>query len=290
MTALVLLLCSVNVYAVSVQTASSGKTVITVGDWVYERVDNGTHWELDEYVGAGGKVYVPRTLSDSLVVSMGDHCFMNNTEVTSVVTSPPLWTIGEYSFIDCTSLESIFLNYALKTIEAGAFSGTSALKDVNLQDTVVTEIKANTFLNSGIEDIELPETCTKIGHNAFAQCLSLGRIKIPATVTEIADTAFKGSENAVIECYNNSYAMRYAIDHGIDYDVIDPLKGDFDGDGFVTVNDATYIQMNDVGMSLSFTVDKHALKRGEVTGDGEVDVRDATMIQMKLANMISSFD
>lgn len=283
---LIMSLFSLNAYAVDIDKVDSGKTVITVGDWVYERIENDTYWELDEYVGSGGDVVVPRFLNNSLIVSFGDHCFMNNTSVKSVEMSPPLWTIGEYAFIDCTSLEKVRLDYALKTIKTGAFSGTSSLKDINLEDSVITKIYPYTFLNSGIEDVVLPETCTEIGNYGFGQCSQLKSITIPKSVTTIADTAFKGCESLVIYCYRDSFALQYAQNNGINYKIIDALLGDADLNGVININDATMAQMHDVKLIELSDLEK---KAADVSRDGDVTVRDATLIQMYLANIITEF-
>lgn len=279
------LMTSISVGAAVTDTAVTGKTVLQYEDWMLEEIEQGTRWELDQYVGSDETVYVPRFYNKMLIVALGDHCFINNTSVKSVITSSPLWRIGEYAFIDCTALESIELNFALDTIGSGAFSGTSALKNINLQDSVVSEIKPYTFLNSGIEEVALPETCTKIGNYAFGQCHELTKITIPESVIEIHEDAFKDSENVVIYCYTDSYAHQYAEANGIDYVLIDAPKevtfilGDTDGDGAVTILDATKIQrvlallMNDEDGMISL--------RGDSNEDG-LDILDATRIQRYL--------
>lgn len=282
----ILAVSSVCVFAVDTDSVETGKTVVTFGDWVYEKINNDTQWELDEYVGFGGKVIVPRFLENMLIVSLGDHCFMNNSDVTSVFTSSPLWTIGEYAFIDCTSLESVELNFALHTIGVGAFSGTSSLKSINLEDSIVSEIKPYTFLNSGIEVVKLPSTCTKIGERAFAQCDYLKEITIPETVTEIDSSAFNSDDGITIKCYMDSYAEQYAKDNGINFEILDPLKGDADGNRVVNISDATAIQKYKAGLS---ELTSYGLKAADVNGDGSVTVRDATLIQMRIAGIIDEF-
>ena len=276
-----------SVSAASVDLADSGKTVLTIGDWVYEKIENDNYYEIDEYIGEDTEVYVPRIVGNTMVTALGDHCFMNNLTITRVITSSPLWTVGEYSFIDCTALSYFECNYALKTIESGAFSGTSALKNINLQDSVVTEIKPYTFLNSGLEEVALPETCTKIDNYAFGQCSSMAKITIPNSVTEIHQDAFKGSDNVVIYCYTDSYAHQYAEENDIEYVLIDgPIEytfilGDADGDGVVTIIDATVIQR--ILVYLMDDPDGMIELRAAVDGD-ELNITHATKIQRYLAD------
>ena len=264
----------------------TGKNVVSYGDWMLEKINNGSQWELDEYKGSDSHITAPRIIDNMLVVAFGDYCFINNTTIKDVVTSSPLWTIGEYAFIDCTSLESVELNYALKTIGIGAFSGTSSLKDINLEDSIVAEIKPFTFLNSGIEEITLPDTCASVGNYAFGQCAQLSKITIPASVTEIHEDAFKGSESVVIYCYTDSYAHQYAEAKGIEYMLIDaPIEvtfmlGDADGDGRITIMDATKAQR--LLAELITDEDGMIALRGDVSSD-KLDILDATKIQRHIA-------
>ncbi len=279
---IVLIAVSSTVYASSATAdkLKTGKTVVTIGDWVYEKINKDTQWELDKYIGSGSEVITPRFLSDLLIVSFGDHCFANNSTVKSVVTSSPLWTIGEYAFIDCTSLESIELNFALDKIGVGAFSGTSSLKNINLEDTVVTKINSYTFLNSGIEKVVLPNTCKEISSYAFGQCSKLTEITIPYTVTNIAGDAFKGCTNLKIKGHLNSYAQKYAKENGFTFEPLETLYGDANGDGKIGILDVTAIQKYKIGEQ---ELSDYGLRCADVNHDGKVTVRDATLIQMKIA-------
>ncbi len=61
-----------------------------------------------------------------------------------------------------------------------------------------------------------------------------------------------------------------------------PILGDVDGDGEITVLDATFIMRWSAGLSLPFELDE-AL--GDVDGDGEVTIPDATIIQRFLSGV-----
>ena len=60
------------------------------------------------------------------------------------------------------------------------------------------------------------------------------------------------------------------------------LLGDVDGDGEVSVLDATLMQRYSA-MMITFT--DNQLRAGDIDGDGEVDVTDITMLQRYLAQM-----
>ena len=246
-TALVML-SALSCSAAEAELTAEGKTVVEYEDWIVEKIENDTRWNLASYVGTEQEVIVPRFINGLIVISMDDHCFANNTTVKSIITSSPMWTIGEYAFIDCTALENFECNYGMQTIKTGAFTGTAALKSINLETSVITEVMPYTFLNSGIEVITLPGTCTKLGEYSFAQCSGLRKIVIPDSVVEIADTAFSSDDSLVIYCNTGSYAHEYAVANEIPFVLLDApveytfILGDADGDGIVTIMDATRIQ------------------------------------------------
>lgn len=311
LTILIISTCSINAMAADVKTVISGKTTVTIGDWVYEAINGGSYWELDEYKGNGGDVIIPRIVNDKMVVSIGSYCFLDNNTVKTVSTSSPLWTVSDYAFLNCASLESFECNFALKEIGVGAFSGTSALKNINLEDSVVTEIKPHSFMGSGIVSVKLPETCTTIKHDAFSQCPdlkivtisnsvntigekafascnSLKTVVIPDSVTEIADNAFNGcSEDMVIICDSNSYAAQYAAAKNITIlKTDDPQMGDANADGSVNILDVTAIQKYKIGTQ---ELTEYGLRCADTDHNGTVTIRDATLIQMYLARMINDF-
>ena len=289
---LCLLLAALSVYlnaeAATTDLSNVEKTVVTYGDWILERIDDGKYWELDEYIGEGTEIITPRFINNILVTAYGDYCCANNTTIKSVVTSSPLWTIGDYVFLNCTALESFECNYALRTIGISAFSGTTSLKNINLQDSVVTAISPYCFASSGIESVKLPDSCTKIGIYAFSYCLSLSKIVVPNSVTEIADNAFEGCDDLVIYCKTDSYAHEYAEANGIDYVLIDApyevtfMLGDADGDGAITIMDATKVQR--LLAELIEDPDGMIALRGDCN-EGGLDILDATKVQRWLADL-----
>ena len=246
---LMTLISSASVSAAAVDNVESGITTVTIDNWTYERIDGDAHWRIVDYVGEDTELIVPRIVNDVMVVSLGSYSFANDTTVTSVETSSPLWTVEEYAFYCCTSLQSFECNFALKNIGVGAFLGTSSLKNINLEDSIVEVISSNAFMNSGIEQVALPDTCVELSNNSFAQCHQLIKVEIPDSVTTIHQDAFRSSENVVIYATKESYAIEYAIENNIPYVITNPdpepmtfLLGDADHDGVISVLDATIIQ------------------------------------------------
>ena len=68
-------------------------------------------------------------------------------------------------------------------------------------DPGITEISEGAFMGSDLRGIRLPETIGTIGRNAFAFCMELTEITIPASVTEIPQGLFYCCENLKKVCF-----------------------------------------------------------------------------------------
>ena len=95
------------------------------------------------------------------------------------------------------------------TITATADSGVSASCTVIVTDLAYTfsilptglnMIEEEAFAGLAFEAVIIPEGCILIGPRAFADCVNLVYIRIPASMTEIAEDAFEGCPNVLIDC------------------------------------------------------------------------------------------
>ncbi|MCR5752054.1 MAG: leucine-rich repeat domain-containing protein [Kiritimatiellae bacterium] len=88
--------------------------------------------------------------------------------------------IGAQAFKDCREIIDIDLG-AVRTIDSGAFTGCAKL------GSYATD-------NGEIYYIEIPETVTSIGRNAFASCQSLVNVRLPRAVCDVNEWK-KDSDN-----------------------------------------------------------------------------------------------
>ncbi|MBE6824186.1 MAG: hypothetical protein E7513_02450 [Ruminococcaceae bacterium] len=96
-------------------------------------------------------------------------------------------------------------------------------------------------------------------------------IDITATVSgKEAEVVLPGASNAAM------LTVKYEVSSGI-------LLGDVDGDGKITIVDATHIQRHLASLS---TLDDAQLKRADTYKDGKVSIIDATQIQRFIAQLI----
>ena len=270
----------------SLAVPASAKVVSTVGDWVVEKINDDTEFEIDNCTSTAENITVITDVGGIPVTSIGSHAFANNTTVKTLTATAPLKKICEYAFLNATSLCSVTLPSTLSVIETAAFSGASSLTSVNLEDTSLVTVSAYAFMNTGLTSVTLPSTCTTVENNAFLNCSSLKSVTIPSGVTAIGGEAFSGCENLVIYCEKGSYALTYAKENGVDYVVTDAesyLLGDANGDGVVTVLDATRIQR----LLAKLTDDPTGIiaVRGDANQNGILEVVDATIIQRYLAKI-----
>ena len=73
---------------------------------------------------------------------------------------------------------------------------------------------------TSLSNINLPEGLKTIRENAFRGCTSLEKITIPESVEFIDDNAFNGCNKLTIYCVENSYAHRYAVQKGVQFQLI----------------------------------------------------------------------
>ena len=115
---------------------------------------------------------------------------VNNTELEGI----PIVGIGENALYNDTKINSLSLPSSVEKVESGAFWKTSNLKNVTFADKGkgLKTIGMYAFADcSSLESIDLSNSSiTEIPENAFSNCTSLKTVKLPPTVTKIADDAF----------------------------------------------------------------------------------------------------
>ena len=153
-------------------------------------------------------------LSNSLKI-IGDEAFyacpVKNVEFPQMLTA-----IGAWSFA-FTELQYVELPDTVTSVGRCAFSGSNVKKTVISENLV--DISAEAFQNCrDLEIVVLGSKVKNIEAQAFQNCDSLDMIVIPSSVISIDDSAFVNtSENLVIYCNEDSYAVQYATSKNIKY-------------------------------------------------------------------------
>ncbi len=137
----------------------------------------------------------PEKLLGLPVTDLAECVFENNLQMKKINLKKELPFVSRRACRGCTHLEGFQLGSSIHEIGEEAFSGCTSLCAAVMGKNV-----------------------KKIGAGAFAGCTGLRSVKLSAGIEEIAEDAFAGSEQAVFYCEENTYADRFAREHG--YEVI----------------------------------------------------------------------
>ncbi len=111
------------------------------------------------------------------------------------------------------------------------------------------------------------------------------RIRCSQPDAKVYEAGYNDDLNAVYEngwlVFSVDRITRFAVVAGAD--VVLPVCGDIDGDGELSVYDATIIQRYEAGMTVKS--DAEMILHADVNGDGVTDVFDATYVQRYLVSM-----
>lgn len=127
--------------------------------------------------------------------------FYNNAMVTSLTVKNPIERIAYRAFCNASNLKNVtFYNKGegIDFIDTLAFSDCRSLESIDLSNSSITEIPENAFSNcTSLKTVKLPSTVTKIADDAFADCKKLEEIQglSNCKISEIGKDAFAG-------CYN----------------------------------------------------------------------------------------
>ena len=197
------------------------------------------------------------------VTAVGKGSFYDCTQIASVTIGRSVTIIGDSAFYHL-AITGVTIPDSVEAVGYCAFFGCTNLKELSIGRGVVT-VGAYAFENTALTCVTIPESVTSIGKCAFGYRYA-DRVDAP-----VKGFVIKGSTDA---------ASAYAAENGFSY-VKRVVLGDTDGDGKVTILDATAIQRRLADMSTQSFIEAAA----DVDGDGKVTILDATAIQRVLAGM-----
>ena len=287
---LLALLLSLAMLATVACLSVSAVTLFPVGNWVYQKINNNTEFEIYEYKGSNAIVVTPYSHNNLLITTIGQNAFDSNNSLNEIRLRECVTAISNHAFLNCYNLQTVtFMGEFVYYIGNYAFAGCNTLSSINLEDTLINTVSNGMFMNChSLPEIYIPSTVTTIEKEAFLNCSSLSKVVIPASVTTMEADIFAGSPNVVIHCFSDTTAHNYAVENDIPYVLLDPketyILGDSDNDSTVTVLDATAIQLYLVS---KYNDDDGRLNiRGDVDFDKVVSIMDATRIQQYMAGLL----
>ena len=173
----------------------------------YGNIDYDT-WELIDRWGIvlhdadysnGTDISITSTDFDGIpIVGVSENAFHNNTRITSLSLPSSVEKVESGAFWKTSNLKNITFadkGKGLKSLEMYAFADCSSLESIDLSNASLTEIPKKAFENcTSLRSVKLPPTVTKIAEDAFSGCRNLEEITglSDCSITEIGTDAFYG--------------------------------------------------------------------------------------------------
>lgn len=124
-----------------------------------------------------------------LVTTIGDKCFYECKEVTSVKIPNSVTMIGTSCFFECTSLENINLPNSITEIQSTAFYGCERIKNITIPNKLTT-LRASVFAKcNGLTSIQIPYSVQRIESSCFYGCENLEEVDLN-NVNRLEDYVF----------------------------------------------------------------------------------------------------
>ena len=142
------------------------------------------------------------------VENIGDSAFDDCSSLTFVTIPNSVKTIGDYAFYFCVHLESVSLPANLTSIGEFAFYFCYSLKALTIPSSVKT-IDNDAFSESGIREINIPDSVISTGDRLFENCSNLTKITSYAEPSQLAENTFAGIKNKTIVYVPHKYFVYY---------------------------------------------------------------------------------
>ncbi|MBR6715177.1 MAG: leucine-rich repeat protein [Prevotella sp.] len=154
------------------------------------------------------------------VTSIGEQAFYGCVNLTSIEIPNSVTSIGEKAFYKCSRLSSIVVQNGNSKYDSRNNCNALIQTDNNeliygCKNTIIPNgikiIGNGAFYNCGITSVEIPNSVTTIGEQAFDGCYNLTSIEIPNSVTSIGEKAFYGCSSLssiIVQNGNSKYDSR----------------------------------------------------------------------------------
>lgn len=124
------------------------------------------------------------------VTGIGNQCFENRNNLTSIWIPYTVTSLGYRCFIGCTGLTSVTLSDGVTSLGNYCFYGCTGLTTVTIPSSV-TSLGSFCFYGcTGLTSVTIPNSVTSLGDYCFMHCTELTSVTIPNRVTSIGDSCF----------------------------------------------------------------------------------------------------
>ena len=191
---------------------------ITISDIKYGNKYGWIYFNKD-LVSLNDKIFKGSTTLESLELpssceGIGEYAFSGCENLKSIYTTKLIY-INKFAFQDCKSLVIFNIPDSVTSIGEGAFAGCKSLEKFDGKSALLDDKKIicnNTLIcvlpsdNTRIYNIsEIDKDITRLGAKCFYGNNNIRRVNIPDSVTSIGDNAFDGCENLCeVHFYGNT--------------------------------------------------------------------------------------
>lgn len=244
------------------------------------------------------------------IATISERAFQNCESLIGIDIPDSVKQLGVLAFSGCKKLNLVSIEKGIEVLNAGTFSGCTSLSKIIIPVNV-TQIANDEYTydkgeggataysgvfegRTSLEQIDLSDNISFIGKKAFYNT-ALTSITIKNPNAELGYKAFgvkntvygdAPNEDFIVYGYKGSTVEKYAKEYQLKFSELSEFEylGDVDGDGVVSIIDATCIQRHLASIPVFFYKEAAA----DTDGDGSVTILDATYIQRWLANLKSN--
>lgn len=127
---------------------------------------------------------------------IGDNAFQGTGNINSFIVSEigNIQSIGN-SVFESSGIHYITLRGTVSSIGDRAFANCGNILDVTVESTTPYTLGESAFQNAGIHSVHFSDGLSVVEKSTFEGCGNLETVKLPDTLTGIADDAFKNAGN-----------------------------------------------------------------------------------------------
>lgn len=157
---------------------ASEETKVTNDGLIYRYFDEEENSiEIAGYEGNEKRITIPSEIESKPVIAIGEEAFYSNENIEEVVFVGNLELIGLGAFCGCENLKSVTFCDSIETISTEAFAYCFNLTDIVFPENL-TEIGEDSFVETAITTITIPESVSLLWNNAFGACENLVSIDV----------------------------------------------------------------------------------------------------------------
>ena len=242
---------------------------------------------LIAYKGQDEEEVIPENIT-----KIGASAFEGNTTLKKIIFSQYVTEIGDNAFSDCTALEDVVFSDVgtIETVGKDAFVNTPYYDNYPGEFFIIGTILIK-YKGGDVDFVKIPNTVTEIAENAFDGCYTynerdgytfvISSIVVPASVTRIGENALAlatfedgSTYSPRIYAYAGTDSMKALKDAGYRVTAM-PMMCDLNKDGKVTTADARLALRIALRLDNADDITKAA---ADVDGDGSVTTADARLI------------